>query len=204
MKNPIPGRGAWGSHLRVLLLPQALWRLTRPAGLQRLNLPSVKENDGPSHIWVPPFLPPHLSVCIRLERVRNCAKKQDDCVHQEASEKNNWKRQSAIPTAIQATMLCKTSATQKGNDPQQALHIEQSGRPTGENVTLRDEASHTNRGCDVSAFVPGIARMDENVMDRDMKIEIYRPQHEHVAMNQGQNVTRFWNNKEPALFRREE
>ena len=48
--------------------------------------------------------------------------------------------------------------------------MEQSGRPTGENVTLRDEASHAQGGCDVSAFVPGIARMAENVMDRDMKI----------------------------------
>ena len=117
MKNPIPGRRAWGSHLRVLLGPQALWRLTRPAGLQRLHLPSVRGNAGPSHIWVPRFLPPHLNVYIRLERVRQLRRKPDDCVHQEASEKNNWKRQSAIPTAIPATILCKTSATPERQRP---------------------------------------------------------------------------------------
>ena len=59
--------------------------------------------------------------------------------------------------------------------------------PTGENVTLRYEASHAQGGCDVSALVPGCARMPENVMDRDMKIAL-RPQHELVAVVDQGNV----------------
>ena len=59
--------------------------------------------------------------------------------------------------------------------------------PTGENVILRDEASHAQGGCDVSASVPCCARMAENVMDRDMKIAL-RPQHELVAVVDQGNV----------------
>ena len=75
MKNPVPGCRAQGSQLRLLLGPDALWRLTRRACLQRLHLERCtwhsqrRANAGPLLTWVPRFLPPHLNVSIRLEWV---------------------------------------------------------------------------------------------------------------------------------------
>ena len=64
---------------------------------------------------------------------------------------------------------------------QQTLHMEQSGRPKGGNVILRDEASHAQGGSSIGTLIAGIAPMAKNVMDRDMKIAS-RPQHELVAL----------------------
>ena len=107
MKNPIPGRRVWGSHLRLLLEPQALWRLTHHAGLQRLHRRSL------SHLG--------------------------------------------------ASLLATTP---------ERLHSGWNSLAGQQERTLRSEMKPLipTEACDVSAFVPGIARMAENVMDRDMKI----------------------------------
>ena len=65
------------------------------------------------------------------------------------------------------------------NTPQ-PLHLKQSGKPTGGNVILRDEASHAQGGCNIGAFIPSFARKAENVMNRDMK-SAFGPQHQLVA-----------------------
>ena len=125
-----------GSHLRVLLGPQALWRLTRRACLQRLHLGhctwhSQTEGRTPvlltlgclascHHTWTSTFgwngCPNWDENQMRESDIEK-PNKRTVCNKRLLNKKNNWKRQSGIPTAIPATMLCKTSATPERQRP---------------------------------------------------------------------------------------
>ena len=75
----------------------------------------------------------------------------------------------------------KLSDTRKARENiQQALDLKQSGRPRRGNVKLRDEATHAQGGCNISACIPGTASMAKNGMNRDEK-SAFGPQHQLVA-----------------------
>ena len=133
------------------------------------------------------FLPPHLGLDVRLNRLwklrgtpnqilGHCAKSAAG----NASEKKRLTNHKA---------LFHLQLNEKG--VQTLSHLGETVRDikrpsknlSGQkkrNVVLGDEASHAQRGGNISAFVPGIANMAKNMMSRDMDNAL-QTQQEFVA-----------------------
>ena len=141
-----------GSHLRVLLGPQAVWRLTRRACLQRLRLEHCTwhfQTEGRTPVALTRQSPSHLGASLLATTPEpstfgwnGCANCNENQMRESDIEKPNKRTvcnkrllrkkttgrdKVVFQLRFQQPYCARPRRPQKGNDPQQSLHMEQSG-----------------------------------------------------------------------------